>query len=184
MSNGWLDGMGAVAGVLLGIAIPAQEAMRARMSINTVLVERMRETTDAFDAAMGLAQQALRALNGNVQRDAYFAGTYNRTRIEHTLKRLDALADDAPPRNAVAAFAAFAETAMRARISARNFFNRLNAASDSLDVAARSPQTLRDLFDRLTDDLCALHAARERVVDVRRIGTMWKGVSFTFWNTR
>src|ERR1700733_12955142 len=97
MSNVWLDGVGPVAGVLLGIAIPAQEAMRARKAINMALAGRIRETTDAFEAAKGLAQQAVCALSENTeptqqstQRDAYFAATYNRSRIEHALKRVDA----------------------------------------------------------------------------------------------
>jgi two-component system OmpR family response regulator len=50
MSNGWLGGAGTLAGILLGFAIPAQEAMRARRAIHALLVERVRETANAFDA--------------------------------------------------------------------------------------------------------------------------------------
>ena len=183
MSSGWLDGVGTAAGVLLGIAIPAQEAMRARKAINTVLMEHLRETTDAFEAAKVLAEQAVCALNENVQRasvqDAYFAATYNRSRIEHALKRVDAAANDESKYAA-----AFAHAAAQARTSTRNFFDNLNAASDGLDVAARSPHTLRCLFERLTDDLHGLHAARDSVLKKRRIGMAPKGTCLTFWNNR
>jgi hypothetical protein len=154
MSNVWLDWVGTVAGVLLGIAIPAQEAMRARKAINTALAERIWEATDAFEAAKALAEQAVCALDENAQRDTYFAATYNRSRIEHALKRMDAAANNEPQ-----CAAAFINAAEHARTSTRNFFDRLNAASDGLDVAARSPQTLRRLFEQLTDDLRCLHAA-------------------------
>jgi hypothetical protein len=174
-----LDGVGTVAGVLLGIAIPAQEAMRARKAINMALAERIRETTDAFEAAKALAQQAVCALTENTQRDAYFAATYNRSRIEHALKRVDAAANDEP-----GCAAAFVDAAEHARTSTRNFFDKLNAASDSLDIAARSPQTLRFLFDQLTDDLRKLHAARDSVLKLRRFGMAPKEVCLTLWNHR
>jgi hypothetical protein len=182
MSNVWLDGVGTVAGVLLGIAIPAQEAMRARKAINMALAGRIRETTDAFEAAKDLAQQAVCALSENTestQRDAYFAATYNRSRIEHALKRVDAAANNAP-----GCAAALVDAAAHARTSTRNFFNRLNDASDSLDAAARSPQTLHVLFDQMTDDLRKLHAARDGMLKLRRFGMAPKEVCLTLWNHR
>ena len=59
MANGWLDGMGAIAGILLGVAIPAQEAMRTRKAIGAHLAKWILETTDAFEIAEAFAQQVL-----------------------------------------------------------------------------------------------------------------------------
>ena len=50
MFNGWMGGAGTLAGILLGFAIPAQEAMRARRAIHALLAERVPEAANAFDA--------------------------------------------------------------------------------------------------------------------------------------
>src|ERR1700712_733350 len=122
MSNGWLDGMGTVTGILLGIAIPAQEAVRAHKAIGALLAERIEAATDAFDAAHVLAQQAVCALCGPVPERTHFAATYNRSLIEHVLKRVETTANEAigtAPKSATP----FVNAVLRARASTRDFFD-------------------------------------------------------------
>jgi hypothetical protein len=179
MSNGWLDGVGAVAGILLGVAIPAQEAIRARKAIGALLAEHIRETTDAFDAAETLAQQVMCAISGPARERAYFAAAYNRSYIEHILRRMDAAANSAVktvPEDATGFIVATA----RARASMRDFFDNLTAAN----LTTSSPCALRSLFDRLASDLRELHDAGERMLKMRHVGMAAIGICRGFWDTQ
>jgi ABC-type transporter Mla subunit MlaD len=179
MSNGWLDGVGTVAGILLGVAIPAQEAMRARKAIGAHLAERIREITDAFDVAGALAQQALSALSGPVRERAVFAAGYNRAYIEHLLRRVDVAANNAikdVPENATA----FVSAASHARSSTRDFFDNLTAAN----LTTFLQPALLTLFERLASDLRELHVAGDRMLETRGAGTSAIGMCRAFWNSR
>jgi hypothetical protein len=179
MSNGWLDGVGTVAGVLLGVAIPAQEAIRARKAIGALLAERIRETTDAFDAVEVLAQQALSALSGSVRERADFAAAYNRSYVEHMLRRLDAAASNAV-KNVPEDATAFVNAAAHARTSMRDFFDNLTAAN----LTTVSPPAVHTLFDRLASDLRELHSAGDHMLKMRHAGMSAIGMCRTFWDTR
>ena len=97
MLNMWSDSLGTIAGILLGIAIPAHEALRTRKAIDVVVMESTQETQDAFDAVRILAEQAVCGLSDDsLQHGGYFATTYNRSRIEHALKRVEAVATSKP----------------------------------------------------------------------------------------
>jgi hypothetical protein len=164
MVNLWSDGLlGTIAGILLGIAIPLQAALRTRRTIDVVVMQRTQETQDAFDAVRLLAEQAVCGLSDNMQHGArhggYFATTYNRSRIEHALKRVEATATSEPSSRT----ADFVDAAAHARISMRQFFDELFTASDHVDVAVNTPETLRRLFDTLTDDISSVDAARHRL---------------------
>jgi enoyl-CoA hydratase/carnithine racemase len=179
MSNGWLDGMGTVTGILLGIAIPAQEAMRAHKAIGVLLAERIQATTDAFDAAQALAQQAVCALCGPVPERTHFATTYNRSYIEHVLKRVETTANEAistAPKSATA----FVNAVSRARVSTRDFFDDLSTAN----LAKSTPQALHGLSDRLTRDLHELHIASDRALKTRHVGMSAIGAICARWNAR
>jgi hypothetical protein len=161
MLNLWSDGLGTIAGILLGIAIPAQEALRTRKTIDVVVMDSTQETQDAFDAVRLLAAQAVCGLSDdNVQHGGYFATTYNRSRIEHALKRVEATAISEPSSRT----ADFVDAAAHARISMRQFFDELFTASDHVGVGVNTPETLRRLFDTLTDDISSVDAARHRLV--------------------
>jgi hypothetical protein len=160
MLNLWSDGLGTIAGILLGIAIPAQEALRTRKMIDVAVMEHTQETQDAFNAVRLLAQQAVCELTQNVQRGGYFATTYNRSHIEHALKRVEATANS----EASSRTADFVDAAAHARISTRQFFDELFTASDHDKIAVDTPETLRRLFDTLTDDIRSVDAARHRLV--------------------
>ncbi|MGV7244532.1 hypothetical protein [Caballeronia sp. M23-90] len=179
MSNGWLDGVGAVAGILLGVAIPAQEAIRARKAIGVHLAERIRETTDAFDAAEALAQQAMCAISGPARERASFAASYNRSYLEHILKRVDAAANNAVkdvPEDATGFVAATAH----ARESLRDFFDNLTATN----LTTSSPCALRSLFDRLASDMRELHTTGDRMLKRRHVGLAAIGICRGFWDTQ
>jgi ABC-type transporter Mla subunit MlaD len=179
MSNGWLDGMGTFAGILLGVAIPAQEAMRARKAIGAHLAERVHEITDAFDVAGALAQQALSALSGPVRERVHFAAGYNRAYIEHLLRRVDVAANNAVkdvPKDAIA----FVNAASHARSSMRDFFDNLTAAN----LTTFLQPALLTLFDRLASDLRELHIAGDRMLESRHAGMSAIGMCRALWNTR
>ena len=179
MSNGWLDGVGAVAGILLGVAIPAQEAIRARKAIGAHLAERIRETTDAFDAAEALARQALSAISGPARERARFAAAYNRSYIEHILRRVDAAANSAV-KNVPEDATDFVVAVTHARASMRDFFDNLSAAN----LTTSSPSALRALFDRLGGDLRELHTAGDRMLKMRHVGLAAIGMCRAFWDPR
>jgi hypothetical protein len=160
MLNLWSEGLGTIAGILLGIAIPAQEALRTRRMIDVAVMERTQETQDAFNAVRFLAQQAVCELTGNVQCGGYFVTTYNRSHIEHALKRVEATADSGLSSRT----ADFVDAAAHARISTRQFFDELFTASDHDDVRVDAPETLRRLLNTLTDDIRSVDAARHRLV--------------------
>ncbi len=164
MLNLWSDGLGAIAGILLGIAVPLQAALRTRRVIDVVVMQHTQETQDAFDAVRLLAEQAVCGLSGNMQHGLqhgdYFATTYNRSRIEHALKRVEATAASEPSSRT----ADFIDAAAHARISMRQFFDELFTASDHVDVEVNTPETLRRLFDTLTNDISSVDAARHRLV--------------------
>ncbi|WP_144022101.1 hypothetical protein [Caballeronia sordidicola] len=179
MSNGWMDGLGTVAGILLGVAIPAQEAMRARKAIGAHLADRIRETTDAFDAAEALAQEALCAVSGPADERAVFAAAYNRSYVEHILRRADAAAISAL-KNVPKDAAGFVVATAHARASMREFFNNLTAAN----LTTASPSALRTLFDQFASDLRELYTAGEQMLKMRHIGMAAIGMCRTYWNSR
>jgi hypothetical protein len=168
MLNLWSDGPGTIAGILLGIAIPLQAALRTRRVIDVVVMQRTQEIHDAFDAIRQLAEQAVCGLSCTAQLDLphdlkqtrYFATTYNRSHIEHALKRVEATAASEP----TSYTADFVAAAAHARISMRQFFDELFTASDHIDAGADTPENLRRLFDTLTDDISSVDAARHRLV--------------------
>jgi enoyl-CoA hydratase/carnithine racemase len=171
--------MGTVTGILLGIAIPAQEAMRAHKAIGVLLAERIQATTDAFDAAQALAQQAVCALCGPVPERTHFATTYNRSYIEHVLKRVETTANEAistAPKSATA----FVNAVSRARVSTRDFFDDLSTAN----LAKSTPQALHGLSVRLTRDLHELHVASDRALKTRHVGMSAIGAICARWNAR
>jgi hypothetical protein len=179
MSNGWLDGVGAVAGNLLGVATPAQEAIRARKAIGAHLAEHIRETTDAFDVAEALARQALYAISGPARERAYFAATYNRSYLEHILRRVDAAANNAA-KNVPEDATGFVAATAHARASMRDFFDNLTAAN----LTTSSPCALRSLFDRLASDLRELHTTGDRMLKRRHVGLAVIGICCGFWDTQ
>jgi hypothetical protein len=150
------DGLGTIAGILLGIAIPAQQALRVHRMIDGVVGQRTRETRDALDALQMLAEQAVQALPENPAR------VCNRSQIEHALKRMEATALGEP-----ACAADFVSAAAHARASARAFFDAVFSARERIDGAKSSPQSLRRLFNEFTDDIGIVDAAHDRLVKSR-----------------
>src|ERR1700712_1860388 len=179
MSNGWLDGMGTVAGILLGVAIPAQEAMRARKAIGAHLAERIHRITDAFDVAEALAQQALSSLSDPVPERADFTAACNLSYIEHILRRMDMAADDAA-KNLPNDATAFIIATAHAQTSMHGFFGNLTAAK----LTTFSPCAPRAMFDLLASDVSELHATGDRMLKMRHVGMSAIGMGRAFWDAR
>ncbi|WP_162244421.1 hypothetical protein [Burkholderia sp. Leaf177] len=153
--------------------------MRTRKAIGAHLADRIRETTDAFDVAAALAQQALCAVSGAAGERAVFAAAYNRSYVEHVLRRVDAAANSAvksAPNDATG----FVIATARAQISTRDFFDNLTAAI----LTTSSPSALSALFDRLASDLQEVHTAGERMLKMRQVGMAAIGTCRAFWDTR
>ncbi|WP_062173236.1 hypothetical protein [Burkholderia sp. PAMC 26561] len=153
--------------------------MRTRRAIGAHLADRIRETTDAFDAAEALARQALCAVSGPAGERAVFAAAYNRSYVEHILRRVDAAANSAVksvPEDATG----FVIATAHARVSMRDFFDNLTVAN----LTTSSPSALSTLFDRLASDLREVHTAGERMLKMRHVGMAAISMCRAFWDNR
>jgi hypothetical protein len=150
------DGLGTIAGILLGIAIPAQQALRVHRLIDGVVGQRARETRDALDALQILAEQALQVSPESPARAC------NRSQIEHALKRMEAAALDEP-----ACPADFVSAVAHARASAHALFDAVFNVLERIDGAKTGPESLRWLFKEFTDDIGDVVAAHDRLVNPR-----------------